>query len=91
MQRLYPHAMNDFCNWIDQYKKQNDWDKIFNTGSPHYIKMGWHNIKFHDLPLAMQMGIWSEYLDSYSINNCKDGIEMFLSGTEEGIQEKLNN
>ncbi len=87
MMQKYPLAMKDFCNWVDEYKQKNDWGNLFNFGTPHYAKQGWHNTKFHDLPLAMQMGIWNEYLDKYSLETCKEKIEMMLGAFEEGLQE----
>lgn len=53
----YREAVDRFCEWIDHYKKNIKWDNIFNTGSPHYARMGWHDPKFHDLPLELQAGI----------------------------------
>lgn len=55
---LYPKTMVYFNLWIDGYKKDNDWDMLFNqnkftnTLSP----------KFHDLPFAMQFGIFTHFL-----------------------------
>ena len=57
----YPDAFADFSKWIDEYKKLVDWERLFNYGSPHYAKMGWHNPKFHELPMEMQFGILARY------------------------------
>ena len=57
LKEKYPLSVQHFCDWIDQYKKENQWERLFNYGSPHYDKMGWHNPKFHDLPMEMQYGI----------------------------------
>lgn len=51
MQIKYPRAMKKFCDWIDEYKRVNNWDKMFRNG-----------IKYHDLTIDMQMGIFSAYL-----------------------------
>ncbi len=83
MYSKYPNAMKDFCTWIDLYKKGTQWDKLFST-SAYYHKS---SPKFHDLPLAIQMGIWNEYLDAYDIKRCKKEIENFLYATEEGMIE----
>lgn len=73
----FPAAMKDFCNWIDDYKKQNDWGNLIGK-----------KVKFHDLPLAMQMGIWNEYLNSYDLEKCKYDIKIMLWAFEEGHNER---
>lgn len=27
--KKYPKGMKVFCDWIDEYKKQNNWDEFF--------------------------------------------------------------
>lgn len=46
----YPNAMQEFCNWIDEYKKENNWIELFGE-----------KIKYHHLPIAMQIGIWCDF------------------------------
>lgn len=46
----YPNATQEFCNWIDNYKEQNGWNKLFGS-----------DVKFHHIPVAMQLGIWFEF------------------------------
>lgn len=69
MQGIYPNAIEKFCKWIDQYKENNNWNKLFNgcltirdysitTGSNTYWSM---SPKFHDLPIAFQVGIFNQY------------------------------
>lgn len=58
----YPNEMKVFYDWIDEYKQKVEWNKLFNHGSPHYAAMGWHNPKYHDLPIAMQVGIFMQFL-----------------------------
>lgn len=61
MMEKYPKATKEFCQWIDEYKKEVAWDVLFSTtdGFP----------KFHDIPHAMQQGIWIAFckttLDNY--------------------------
>ena len=56
MMRKYPKAMDHFCQWIDSYKKSVNWFELF--GGHHNI----HKVpKFHEIPYAMQYGIWIEY------------------------------
>lgn len=62
LQEKCPAQMKVFCDWIDKYKLANEWAQLFNYGSPHYAKMGWHTPKFHDLPFAMQVGIFLQFV-----------------------------
>lgn len=55
MMRQYPRAAARFCKWIDEYKKAVEWDMLF--ANTHMAK----KIKFHDIPHAMQQGIWIEF------------------------------
>lgn len=51
----FPEAMKLFKTWIDQYKQDNNWQDLFN---------GWESFeapKYHDLPLAMQAGIFIQF------------------------------
>lgn len=55
----YPTAVGLFCDWIDQYKKEVNWNILFNSNSD-YQDMNGKNAaapKFHDLPIDMQTGI----------------------------------
>ena len=54
----YPGEMKKFCDWIDDYKKRVDWQKLFFT--PHATHK--RDIKYHDLPIAMQIGIFLQYV-----------------------------
>lgn len=54
----YPGEMKKFCDWIDDYKKRVDWQKLFFT--PHATHS--RDIKYHDLPIAMQIGIFLQYV-----------------------------
>jgi hypothetical protein len=51
-----PLAMEVFCSWIDEYKKQIKWHQYFYTF-----------LKFHSLPFEMQMGIMFEYFRQQSV------------------------
>lgn len=54
----HPDQMNKFCKWIDEYKERIDWRKLFFT--PHATHA--RDIKYHDLPIAMQIGIFLQYV-----------------------------
>lgn len=60
----YPDAMKVFCEWIDAYKIKNDWLFMFNIGRGYRTSKGeYPNApKFYDIPLAMQIGIWIEFV-----------------------------
>lgn len=46
----YPTAVNHFCKWIDAYKEEVGWKKLFADG-----------VKFHDIPFDMQNGIIARF------------------------------
>lgn len=46
----YPGAVDHFCKWIDDYKKEVGWNVLFGEA-----------VKFHDLPFEMQNGILARY------------------------------
>lgn len=53
----YPLAVKYFCDWIDRYKVEVGWQKLFVDG-----------IKFHDIPFEMQNGILARF-DLEMFNN----------------------
>ena len=73
MEQKYPKAMAHFKQWIDKYKSEHDWDRMFCDG----VEIKWAGVvdgelrsgyrvtrapKYHELPIAMQFGIFTEYL-----------------------------
>lgn len=60
--KKYPDGVQVFCDWIDKYKSKNNWDKLFNAGLMVPIRGQSVSPKYHDLPLAMQIGIWIEFV-----------------------------
>jgi hypothetical protein len=55
----YPEAVYRFCDWIDQYKKQVNWNHLFACkGQENGILV---NYKYHDLPIAIQLGIFLQF------------------------------
>lgn len=64
----YPLGMKIFCDWIDEYKLKNNWDMLFfnNRKASPQSKCRSQSIKFHDIPLAMQIGIWIEFASELS-------------------------
>ena len=67
----YPEAMNEFQQWINDYKFSVVWDCLFNH-NPHFfqtkqhadisISSNWPAPKFHDLPYEMQVGIIMRFI-----------------------------
>jgi hypothetical protein len=94
----YPLAMKAFCKWIDEYKEKNKWKRLFNSNYKLIHSTDHEGTtssiisepKFHDLPLAMQMGIWGEYLDEFELTKCKEMIEVIMYGMDEGLKESAS-
>lgn len=68
LQGKYPEQMKQFCAWVDEYKKRVDWNAVFNYEQSHNDLYKKYNIpprrdapKFHDLPIAMQWGIFYQF------------------------------
>jgi hypothetical protein len=66
----FPKAMKLFCQWIDDYKAAVEWETLFNHCGLVYIADARGNKtttierpapKFHEIPYAMQQGIWIEF------------------------------
>lgn len=69
LQSQHPENMGLFLKWLDKYAKDNKWNELFNYGSPAYAKMGWHNPKYFDLPVAMQAGIFAQFMAEQAEQN----------------------
>lgn len=52
--------MEKFCNWINEYKTRVCWDLLFREG-PHGGEYA-RPTKYHDIPIAMQIGIFLQYV-----------------------------
>lgn len=85
--RLHPIAMQDFSKWIDEYKADVNWDDLFVStfkpilGAP----------KFHDLPDAMQIGIFFYYLAQRSGEETKylEAYKKMITGVLKEVQGGL--
>jgi hypothetical protein len=64
--------IQEFNQWIEKYKTRMGWEHIFN---PNYTMegMSWRRITFYDLPDAMQIGIFIQYV---SESGSRYGIEL---------------
>jgi hypothetical protein len=71
MGEKFPKSMKKFCSWIDEYKKEIGWNGLFNdhyhqsniqrAGNGEISHIDYSAPKYHDLPYAMQYGIWIQY------------------------------
>lgn len=62
IEEKYPEAFKFFKDWLDQYKKEVNWDDLFNNNLHHRRRHYWSIIMFHHLPDAMQIGIFIEFM-----------------------------
>lgn len=94
MKELYPVSMNRFCDWIDEYKMATGWKGTIETDYRNAFCMYMDPaIKYHDLPNAMQLGIFIAFIraedrgQDYTVDlfafNIQDFIEDYLKHTNE--------
>lgn len=82
----YPDKMKNFCQWIDEYKKDVKWAMLFNSsGDANIYAKSAMAPKYHDLPIAMQVGIFMEYTMSSGHR-----YELFEDLPGEGITGMAN-
>ena len=60
---LYPSGTQVFCNWIDEYKAKVNWENLFNPmfKESNDVQRIYFSPKFHDLPYAIQLGIYIQF------------------------------
>ncbi len=78
----YPVQMAQFCDWIDEYKKRVKWIELFNADlfskSDYRVagvkieNMIFKAPKYHELPIAMQLGIFIQFTIESSKANFLD-------------------
>jgi len=73
-----PDAMTHFCQWIDEYKKEVNWDQLFAPG-----------IKFHDIPFEMQNGIIARF-ELELFNNTGGQGKLQYEGIANGYKVQLS-
>ena len=75
IEKKYPSEFIQFAEWIDKYKAENHWKDLFPS-----------DIKFHQLPGAMQLGIFIQYTidESHWFKMQIGDTEMY----EEGIFQR---
>lgn len=100
----YPSGVQVFCDWIDRYKHNNSWNKLFNgrldlaswnENEEQWVYSGSSDApKFHDLPYAMQIGIWIEFLESIQTRAEMPITDLFALDWRKNIEDTcayLNN
>lgn len=81
LMKEYPGAVEHFCNWIDAYKKEVEWDKVFGP-----------NVKFHDIPLEMQNGIIARFeLEKFNGKPDADYVLCLLPDQVRNLFKDLQN
>lgn len=71
IKEIYPEEVEHFLKWIDQYKADHNWNKLFN------ITGFMAGVKYHELPFAMQLGIIAQYLIEQEDSEGKTTQEVF--------------
>lgn len=85
MMEKYPQAMANFCQWVDEYKQRAGWENLFD----HYYGFdseGKSRIKYHDLPLAMQIGIWAQFMCEHH-NQMDEARKNWIIGINEDLKQ----
>lgn len=87
----YPEQMKVFCAWIDGYKKRVNWNKLFNSDSDYQNYEGKNAPapKYHDLPIAMQIGIFMQFLAEQNPDCMKDWLQ-FPNAIKECLETNFN-
>jgi hypothetical protein len=88
----YPNTMQQFCDWIDKYKKEVNWDKLFgNDIDPVRLVYNEHKIKFHHLPIEMQMGILYRWAGETLYGNSSEIEEIEFDELSELVESCMNS
>lgn len=96
MMEKYPRATQQFCDWIDKYKKENNWDGLFNNLDRCAPSEPEGRIKFHNIPVEMQKGIIQLFVKekfgtdmiNFNIEGLKTDFMKLMGQLEEHIIEK---
>lgn len=92
----YTGEVQQFCDWIDEYKKRVEWNLIFRErhGRDAEENVTYQKPKYHDLPIGMQIGIFIQYTqetaDSHRFEFSPDvrDMEVFAQSIEEWFHEE---
>jgi hypothetical protein len=67
----YPEAVEHFCKWIDEYKREVNWDTLFGGDLVRAPK-------FHEIPFEMQNGIIARFELELFNNGHGNGKEHYV-------------
>jgi hypothetical protein len=73
----YPEGFIHFTEWVDRYKEEIGWDKIFAPG-----------VKFHDVPLDIQNGIIARF--DLEKHNGKEAADRIRANLPHQIKELID-
>ena len=90
MQEKYPKAMYKFCKWIDEYKEKNNWGDLFKTPLEEGFRQLHYSRKYHELPLAMQVGIFMEFMEDIGIIGSYQDPRSLLDRNKQHLEEVFN-
>lgn len=74
----YPETTKKFCEFIDEFKKDFEWDKIFKK-----------DIKFHDIPLELQIGILKRFIIEQNYKVTSVIIDQIINDTKKDFIESV--
>lgn len=77
LEAKYPELVGEFKKWIDEYKQRVGWEHIF-----------FSFVKYHDLPVAVQIGIFFQYMAETSwMHRSKNGEQITVEEAVEGVTD----
>lgn len=85
MMEKYPKATQQFCDWVDKYKDEVNWNFHFHEDA-----------KFHTIPVEMQKGIIHRFVKekfgvdmiNFNVEGLKNDFMKLMGQLEEHIREK---
>lgn len=86
----YPSQMKVFCDWIDEYKKRVNWEYIFSHTNSEYTQYAGFSLrtpKFHEIPIAMQIGIIVEF--SMSLEDDSEELKSEVVDSIEALIKRI--
>lgn len=79
----YPGEMEVFCQWIDSYKKSVAWEHLLGS-----------SIKYHDLPIAFQIGIFIQFTlevqhhETFLNDQCIESMDQLIAQIKDFFAEE---
>jgi hypothetical protein len=89
----WPEGLKVFTDWINQYKIENNWMGLFNdseglsVATYEGVSVERKAPKYHDLPGAMQLGIFVEFMQDRG--GCEYVCDLFTLDLYEELEELL--